>query len=181
MSLTQQAIVPLALRFRHSAQGAVQRYVDCFGLVPQFGADANMMILWSDDLQLALPYADEALCRVNAEYADRQHAGLPETGYGASYAVLWLATQPLGSVGLGDLAEALGMSVRNLQRALHGERSSWTRLLDEARRAALSGMLKEGCSLDAAAQRLGYHDASSVGRAARRWFGQAPKRWVKGL
>jgi AraC-like DNA-binding protein len=177
-SLTQQMIVPLAVSFRHAAQGEVQRYGDCFGLVPQFGADVNMMILSSADLQLPLPYADEALCRMNADYADRQHAALPETGYVASHAVQWMTSQNLCSVGLHDLAAALGMSVRNLQRALRAERTSWSSILDEARRTALTRLLQEGCSLDTAAQQLGYHDASSVSRAARRWFGQSPKRWL---
>ena len=43
---------------------------------------------------------------------------------------------------------------------------------------ALEGLLQEGWSLEAAAQRLGYHDASSVSRAARRWFGVTPGQWL---
>lgn len=176
-SLAQRMIVPLAVRFKHLAQGNLDHYQACFGVLPQFGASANMMILSSDDLRQPLPYADEALCRMHCEYADLQHAALPNIGYVASYAVQWLSGQVGGSVGVGDLAEALGMSVRNLQRALRDEGTSWTSLLDESRRCALARLLKEGCSLEIAAQRLGYHDASSVSRAARRWFGESPKRW----
>ncbi len=175
-SLTQRMIVPLAVGFRHPAQGAAQRYGACFGVAPQFGASANMMVLSSVDLERPLPYADQALCRMQCEYVDARHAVLPDSGYVASYAVQWLAGRA-GGVGVRDLADGLGMSVRNLQRALSDEGTSWSSLVDEARRAELERLLKGGCSLDAAAQRLGYHDASSISRAARRWFGESPKRW----
>jgi AraC-like DNA-binding protein len=176
--LTQCALVPAAVHFRHAPQGDVSRYVECFGVVPRFGAGANELHLSRADLHQALPYADEGLCRMHCAYADQQHAGLPNIGYVASYAVQWLAGQASVGVGVGDLAGALGMSVRTLQRALRDEGTSWTRLVDEARRCALLRLLKEGHSLEAAAQRLGYHDASSVSRAARRWFGEAPQRWI---
>lgn len=176
--LTQRPLAPLAVSFRHAAQGELARYTACFGVAPHFGAAENSMILSAADLQAPLPYADEALCRMHCDYADLEHAGLPKIGYVASYAVQWLASQASGNAGVGDLAAALGMSVRAVQRVLRDEGTSWTRLVDEARRAALLRLLKEGHSLDVVAQKLGYHDASSVSRAARRWFGESPKRWI---
>jgi AraC-like DNA-binding protein len=176
--LTQRLLVPIAVGFRHPPQGDVDRYAACFGVIPQFSASANMMVLSGADLHAPLPYADAGLCRMHCDYADLQHAGLPKIGYVASYAVQWLSGQTSGNAGVGDLADALGMSVRNLQRVLREEGTSWTSLVDEARRSMLLRLLEEGTSLDVAAQRLGYHDASSVSRAARRWFGESPKRWI---
>lgn len=176
--LTQRPITPVAVNFRHAAQGEPARYAACFGVAPQFGAIENSLVLAAADLQAPLPYADERLCRMHCDYADLEHARLPDIGYVASYAVQWLSGQTSGNAGVNELAGALGMSVRSLQRALRGEGTSWTLLVDEARRAALQRLLKEGHTLEVVAQRLGYHDASSVSRAARRWFGDAPKRWI---
>lgn len=176
--LTQRPLTPVAVHLRHAAQGAASDYIACFGVLPQFGAGENSLVLAAADLQAPLPYADEGLCRMHCAYADDELARLPQLGYVASYAVQWLSNQSGGKAGLDDLAGALGMSVRSLQRALRDEGTSWTRLVDEARRTALQRLLKEGHSLEVAAQRLGYHDASSVSRAARRWFGEAPKRWI---
>ncbi len=176
--LTQRPVTPVAVHLRHAAQGPAERYVDCFGVLPLFGASENSLVLAAADLQAPLPYADEGLCRMHCAYADEELARLPQLGYVASYAVQWLSNQTGGKAGVDDLAAALGMSVRSLQRALHDEGTSWTRLVDQARRTALERLLKEGHSLDLVAQRLGYHDASSVSRAARRWFGDAPKRWI---
>ncbi|MDQ1924832.1 AraC family transcriptional regulator [Massilia pseudoviolaceinigra] len=176
-SLTQRLIVPVEVHFRHPPQGDAARYVACFGVLPQFNADAHRIIFARDDLQRPLPYADEELCRRHCDWADQQCASLPAIGYVASYAVQWLSSRVGGNVGVADLANALGMSVRNLQRALRDEGTSWRTLVDGARREALSRLLQTGVSLEAAAQQLGYHDASSVSRAGRRWFGEPPKRW----
>jgi AraC-like DNA-binding protein len=176
--LTQRPVTPVAVHLRHAAQGALADYVACFGVAPQFGAGENGLVLAAADLETPLPYADAGLCRMHCAYADEELARLPQLGYVASYAVQWLSNQTAGKTGVDDLAAALGMSVRSLQRALHDEGTSWTRLVDEARRTALQRLLKEGHSLEVVAQRLGYHDASSVSRAARRWFGVSPKQWA---
>ena len=84
----------------------------------------------------------------------------------------WLAAQTRGAMRINDLADALGMSVRALQRQLQQEGQPWTALVDAARKQALSELLQQGLSPDAAALRLGYHDASSLSRAAKRWFGK---------
>lgn len=175
--LAGRPLVPLAVRFRHAALGDVQRYVQSFGIAPKFGADANAITFANADLQAPLPQADAELCRMHCEMADRQLASLPPVGYASSFAVQWLDQRADPQVRVEDLAAALGMSVRSLQRALRDEGASWKALVDAHRHQALANPLQQGVSLDAAAQRLGYHDASSVSRAARRWFGTTPGRW----
>lgn len=176
-SLTQRLVVPVEVHFRHAPQGDAARYRACFGVLPRFNADAHRIVFAREELHRPLPYADEQLCRMHCDWADRQRAALPAIGYVASYAVQWLSSRVGGKVGVSDLANALGMSVRNLQRALRDEGTSWRILVDGARREALAGLLQAGCSLEAAAQQLGYHDASSLSRAGRRWFGEPPRRW----
>lgn len=178
--LAGRDLVPLAVSFRHSALGDLQTYRHCFGMEPQFGADANRLVLSLSDLRAPLPSADAELCRLHCEMADQQLAGLPQVGYVSSFAVQWLANQASGSVRMEDLAATLGMSPRSLQRALKAEGKSWTTMVDEARRVSLESLLQQGMSIEDAAQRMGYHDASSVSRAARRWFGVTPGQWREG-
>lgn len=178
--LAGRPLVPQAVHFRHAALGDVQRYVECFGIAPQFGAEVNAITFAKADLQAPLPQADAELCRMHCAMADRQLASLPQVGYASSFAVQWLANRGDVAVGIGDLAAALGLSVRSLQRALKDEGTSWAQLVDATRRDALAALLQQGLSLEAAAQQLGYHDASSVSRAARRWFGMTPGQWRAG-
>ncbi|QTN27429.1 AraC family transcriptional regulator [Rhodoferax sp. AJA081-3] len=175
--LAGRPFLPVDVCFRHAALGDVQRYVQCFGITPQFGADANAITYAKADLQAPLPQADAELCRMHCEVADRQLASLPQVGYASSFAVQWLSNRGDAPTGIEDLAAALGMGVRSLQRALKDEGTSWGNLVDGMRRDALAALLQQGLSLEAAAQRLGYHDASSVSRAAKRWFGKTPGQW----
>lgn len=176
--LAGRAYQPLEVSFRHPAQGPLQGYRQCFGITPQFAADANRLTFSARDLSAPLPHADADLCRMHCDLADRELASLPQVGYASSFAVQWLAHRADANPSIEDLAAALGMSVRSMQRTLKEEGTSWATLVDNMRRAALEGLLQQGWSLEAAAQRLGYHDASSVSRAARRWFGVTPGQWL---
>jgi AraC-like DNA-binding protein len=176
--LAGRAYQPLEVSFRHPAQGPLQGYRQCFGITPRFAADANRLTFSARDLSAPLPHADADLCRMHCDMADRELANLPQVGYASSFAVQWLAHRADANPSIEDLAAALGMSVRSMQRTLKEEGTSWATLVDNMRRAALEGLLQQGWSLEAAAQRLGYHDASSVSRAARRWFGVTPGQWL---
>jgi AraC-like DNA-binding protein len=169
--LTGAALAPLRVAFRHPAQGNMASYVDSFGIAPDFDADTDTIVFRATDLQTPVLYSDADLCRMHCEFADRLLAGLPDAGHAASFAIHWLGSRPTGRSRLANLAAALGVSERSLQRQLKSEGYTWRQLLDEARRQSLATLLSQGYTLRAAARQLGYHDASSVSRAARRWFG----------
>jgi AraC-like DNA-binding protein len=77
-----------------------------------------------------------------------------------------------------DIADALHISSRTLQRHLQDEGSSFQRVMEEARhrlaRPYLNNSLLE---LNEIAYLLGYEDASSFVRAFRTWEGVPPARW----
>lgn len=177
-ALAGEGLQPLSVAFRHAAQADIGHYRQYFGVAPRFEAEDNRIELSAAQLRMPLPQADADLCRLQCELADRQLAQLPQIGYVAGFAVQWLSTRPSGALRIGDLAAAMGMSVRSLQRQLDSEGENWTGVVDRARREALMALLRQGVSLEEAAQRLGYHDASSMSRAAKRWFGKTPGQWL---
>jgi AraC-like DNA-binding protein len=175
--LAERAITPAAVSFRHAAQGDVDIYRSFFGCEVQFGAATHQLQLPAAELARRLPQADADLHRLHCALLDRQLADLPQAGSVAAFAKQWLAARVSGAMRVDDLAAAMGMSVRALQRQLQQEGQPWTALVDAARQDALKALLREGVSLDEAARRMGYHDASSLSRAARRWFGETPGQW----
>lgn len=175
--LAGRRLVPVEVAFAHAAPAETAAYREFFGVEVQFNAPDNRVRLAAADLRIALPQADADLCRLHCELADRQLASLPQVGYISGFAMQWLSTRTSGAARIGDLAVALGLSVRSLQRQLQLEGQRWTTVVDTARRDALAALLQQGVSLEDAAQRLGYHDASSLSRAARRWFGKTPGQW----
>lgn len=77
-----------------------------------------------------------------------------------------------------DIADALHMSSRTLQRHLQDEGYSFQRVLEEARRQLARQYLNNSVlELNEAAYLLGYNDANSFVRAFRTWEGMPPARW----
>ena len=77
-----------------------------------------------------------------------------------------------------DIADALHISSRTLQRRLQDEGSSFQRVLEEARHQLARHYLNNSVlELNEAAYLLGYEDGNSFVRAFRTWEGVPPARW----
>jgi AraC-like DNA-binding protein len=77
-----------------------------------------------------------------------------------------------------EIADALHVSSRTLQRRLQDEGSSFQRVLEEARHQLARHYLDNSVlELNEAAYLLGYNDANSFVRAFRTWEGVPPARW----
>jgi len=77
-----------------------------------------------------------------------------------------------------DIADALHVSSRTLQRRLQDEGSSFQRVLEEARHQLARHYLNNSVlELNEAAYLLGYEDSNSFVRAFRIWEGIPPARW----
>jgi AraC-like DNA-binding protein len=77
-----------------------------------------------------------------------------------------------------DIADALHISSRTLQRRLQEEGASFQRVLEEARHQLARHYLNNSVlELNEAAYLLGYEDSSSFVRAFRTWEGIPPARW----
>jgi AraC-like DNA-binding protein len=77
-----------------------------------------------------------------------------------------------------DIADALHISSRTLQRRLQDQGSSFQRVLEEARHQLARHYLNNAVlKLNEAAYLLGYQDGNSFVRAFRNWEGVPPSRW----
>ncbi len=77
-----------------------------------------------------------------------------------------------------DIAHALHISSRTLQRRLQEAGSSFQRVLEDARhQLARTYLNNSALELNEAAYLLGYEDANSFVRAFRTWEGVPPARW----
>jgi len=77
-----------------------------------------------------------------------------------------------------DIADALHISIRTLQRRLQDEGISFQRVLEDARRQLARHYLNNSVlELNEAAYLLGYNDTNSFVRAFRTWEGVPPARW----
>ncbi len=76
---------------------------------------------------------------------------------------------------IGSVADALGTSVRTLQRRLSDMNETFTGILEKARMTSANRLIVDGDdSLKQIAQKLGYSDPAHFTRAFRRWNGVSP-------
>lgn len=78
---------------------------------------------------------------------------------------------------LDDIAQALGITARTLQRKLAEAGTTYQRVLDTVRRELAEQLLSDALlTLTDVAFLLGYHEQSSFNRACREWFNTTPAR-----
>jgi AraC-like DNA-binding protein len=118
-------------------------------------------------LTLLAPQFEEELKRENAQenFAERVRLAIQQKLTGR---------RP----NIDDIADALHISSRTLQRRLQDEGSNFQRVLEESRHQLARHYLNNSSlELNEAAYLLGYEDGNSFVRAFRGWEGVPPARW----
>jgi AraC-like DNA-binding protein len=87
---------------------------------------------------------------------------------------------PMGQANIEVVSEHLTMHPRTLQRRLKDSGWSFSRVLEEQRRAMAERLLKDGnLPLSHVASYLGYAEQSAFNHAFERWHGVSPTRWKR--
>lgn len=144
----------------------------------QFNAAENA--LWFDRAVFEQPLAgaNPALARHNDEAVLQELARLPQQNLRTRVQAALIQQLSLGEPSQEQAAAALYMSLRNFQRKLADESTSYTALLNETRqKLALSYVGDARYSLAEITYLLGFADASSFNRAFKRWTGLSPSAY----
>lgn len=155
---------------------AIERH---FGCPVICGAERNVIVFRASDAQrpfvtrnaellgMLAPQFEEELKQENSEetFAERVRVAIQQKLTGRRPTI-------------DDIAVALHISSRTLQRRLQDEGSTFQRVLDEARHHLARHYLNNSVlELNEAAYLLGYEDGNSFVRAFRGWEGIPPARW----
>lgn len=184
LTLTLSRLVnrKVALRevtFRHPAPPSIAEHVRIFGLKPGFGAPENRVVFRSTDLEGSVISANPALLAAFEQRADALSEGLDTLGPLSRRTLSVLRHNMKGVVPpLHEVASALAMSSRTVQRALRLEGTTYKKLVDEAQRdLAVSYLKTSGVSASEVAFLLGFSELSAFSRAFKRWTGSAPAKF----
>jgi AraC-like DNA-binding protein len=149
---------------------------DIFGSDVKFGtADWRLIFERSAVLDISRPVASSTLTYLEA-YADKALSDLAAiddiVGLVAAEIRGRLAGRPPT---VAEIAKALGLSTRTLQRRLTTAGKGFAAVLDDVRRARAEALLADsGLDLAEIAFELGYSEHSAFTRAANRWFDAPP-------
>jgi AraC-like DNA-binding protein len=175
-----EVVLPYARdRFSEEVEAALKAPV-------RYGGAQLELAFRSEVAALPLSTANPSLHNVVAAHAEAALSRLlrektPEVDPSALIAEVRaavVARLEAGDANLPDVAEAVGLSARTLQRRLSEAGTSLRELVDEARReAALQELERDDVSITEVAFLLGFSETSAFDRAFRRWTGKAPAEY----
>ena len=177
--IVDRQISPAFVSFAHRRSFGIreiERYFDC---PVRYGAEADLIAISSESLDLRVAYADDRLLELLEPYGDRIVAarGHPCESLRAAVENIIQKLLPDGQARLDAIAAALGTSSRSLSRRLAEEGVSFSEVLDDLRRTlSLQYLADPDLSVDRAANLLGYGDVGAFTHAFRRWTGHTPSQ-----
>lgn len=167
-----------AVEFVHPEPPDRRPHEQAFGCPLRFGQPCNRALLRDADLALPLTARDPALASMLGRLVEDELERLDGARTGARVRRILQAQPGQPEPRREQVAAALHLSDRTLQRRLHEEGTSFQRLLDDTRRERAQWLLRQPqTSLKRAAELLGFEDQSNLVRACRRWFGMSPGQY----
>jgi AraC-like DNA-binding protein len=159
----------------HPPLAPVDRYTGFFGADVRFDRDAAVLRVPQSLAATPLPGGNRVLRDVALDYMT-SHFPAPEQT--VADRVRRLLAQSLGSspVDIAAVARLLQVHPRTLQRQLAAEHTTFESILDGVRRAAAHRLITQtDLPLTQVTAMVGLAEQSALTRAARRWFGVAPR------
>jgi AraC-like DNA-binding protein len=143
-----------------------------------FGCEDSGFALPGVALPRGLRAADPRTVETVEPLVDQSIAELPPASSLAQRVARRIGTTLPGGVDVREVARAMHMSARTLQRRLEDEGTRFTEVLDRARLDAARLLLDDpNRSLIDVALRVGFSDLASFSRAFKRWTGKPPGQW----
>ena len=148
-----------------------------------FGAENPEIVLPLSSLNIPIPTYDQALREHLTAYGNRLLKDLPDRKPRLRSRVegLIVAALPGQMLSAEDAASALGMSKRSFSRRLSEDQVSYREIVDDMRYDLARTFIRDGMSLSEIAFMLGYADQAAFSAAFKRWSGQAPRDFARGI
>ena len=176
--LSSGKVCPIAVRLERPEPYPSEPFQKVFRAPVQFGQRENVLEFAAADVDERLPTGNAELARHNDEAVVRYLARIQYERV-SNRLRTWLADQLAdGEPTEEGAAQALGMSLRSLQRRLQEEGTTYREILDSTRQEiARTYLEKRRASVTEIAFLLGFSDSNSFSRAFRRWTGQSPRAY----
>ena len=172
-------IAPTEVRFTHPEPSSTLAHRGHFRCPIRFDAPAASIVFRASDLDIPLVRADETLAGYLSQYAEQVLASLVqgETVRQKVRAAVWSQLGD-GPPSLAQVAAALRVPARTLQRRLAAEGTSLQAEVEEIRKTMALAVLRDrSTSIGDVAFLLGYAEPSAFFRSFKRWTGTTPRRF----
>lgn len=171
----------LRVELRQPRPAVAARYEDVFGASVHFNAATDRLCFSDEEWRSPILSADASLARLLEEHARVLARRVPvaPSGFPAEVQKM-IAAAPAEGGSVENVARALHVSMRTLQRRLVASGTTFREVSDAVRSQLAEGYLADpAVSIAEVAFLLGFSEQSSFNRAFRRWTGVSPGRWRK--
>jgi AraC-like DNA-binding protein len=177
-TVLSEEFTPLSLDLRRPEPPCVADFYALFRAPIRFAARQDRMVFPRDLVEQPLPTANRILARHNEQAIADYLKRLDADSFSDKVRTRLVELLPSGRFDEGEVARALTVSRRTLQRRLSEEDTTYSILLDEARHElAVRFMGEEGMSIKQATYLLGFSEPGNFSRAFKRWTGEVPSRF----
>jgi AraC-like DNA-binding protein len=168
-------IAPLLALFPHAQGAPLSAYAATYGCPCRFGADAAAIRIGVADLQRPVSAHDPAVQALAHSYLTQQ-LGAPDQAVVDRVRALVRRFLGAGRATQVNIAHALAVHPRTLQRRLQAEGHCFEDVVDAIRREQFQDLLmhSQTLSLTQIALMLGYSEQAALTRSCRRWFACTP-------
>lgn len=168
---------PVSVNFTHDAPDDLRLHRRLFGCEIKFGAEFNGIACPARAFDAPNPSADPAMARYAQRFVDSlQNESEHSVVYEVRKAIYLLL--PMGRATIEQIAQALGMNVRTLQRRLEEGDANFSDLINEVRRDLVQRYMNNpSYSLARIGDLLGYSLPSSFTRWFATQFDATPAAW----
>lgn len=172
---TAEKLKPRAIYIKHKRLSPMDVYEHRLGIAPVFNAPFNGMVVDREQMYLKRPGvaadAQKAITEFINAQMPRKNIGIGEQAHIALKRLMRFRP-----VSADDLAAALGLHVRTLQRRLKDEGKTFNSVKDDVRRELAEAYLaQEALSLSNVSYLLGYADQAVLTRKCHDWFAATPQ------
>jgi len=169
---------PQSVCFTHAAPADLDLHRRIFKCKVEFDSEFNGIVCPAADLDYPNPLADPNMARHAERFIDALPGRAPSLVLDVRKAIY--VGLPMGRATIEQVAQALGMNVRTLQRRLEDSGCTFSELINDVRRTlVLRYMENQHYRLRRIAELLGYSMLSSFTRWFTSQFGMAPVLWRK--
>ena len=169
---------PVGVELQHRAPDDTGEYFALFKCPVQFGCNVDRLSLPIDAVDKKLPSANPQLAQLSDQVMIETLARLSKERIVPRVKSIIIDLLPSGNVSDEQVAAALNMSTRGLQRKLHKKETTFKQLLTETRQELADKYIRNNqLSLTEISFLLGFSEVSSFSRAFKRWTGESPSEY----
>jgi len=176
--VSARKIIPLTMNLVWKQPADLKPYQEAFQCPLVFDADFDGFVFAHGDLDFALPAHNPMVAAMHDNLVMERMARMDGQSIAHRVREQIIVALPDGEPRREQIASALNLSDRTLQRRLREENTSYDRLLDTTRcELAQQYLARSTISVAEVAYLLGFADQSNFFRACKRWFEISPGQY----